>query len=40
MGKKKAPPEWQEGRHEFDAVLPADKTKSGEDETVRVGLSW
>ena len=34
------PPKWQEGRHEFDVVLPADKTKSGREETVRVGFSW
>ncbi len=32
--------EWKEGRHEFDVVLPVDKTKSGREETVRVGFSW
>ena len=40
MGKKKAPPSWQEGRHEFDVVIPADKAESGEEETVRLGFSW
>ena len=34
MGRKKAPPDWQEGRHEFDVVLPANRTKSGREETV------
>ena len=40
MGRKKAAPEWQEGRHEFEVVLPADKTRSGRQETVRVGFNW
>ena len=40
MGRKKAPPEWQEGRDEFEVVLPADKTKSGKEEAVRVGFNW
>ena len=40
MGRKKAPPRWQEGRHEFDVVIPADKTKSGKEETVRLGFGW
>ena len=40
MGEKAVPPEWQEGRHEFDVVIPADKTKSGREETVRLGFSW
>jgi len=40
MGRKKAPPRWQEGRLEFEVVLPADKTKSGKEETARIGFSW
>ena len=31
---------WQEGRHHFEVVLPADKTKSGIEEQVRAGFSW
>lgn len=33
-------PDSQEGRHEFDVTLPADRTKSGEEETVRIGFRW
>ena len=40
MEKRKKPPRWQEGRREFDVVIPADRSKSGEEETVRVGYSW
>ena len=39
MCKKAAPSEWQEGRHEFEVVLLTEKTKSGSEETVRVGFS-
>lgn len=38
--KRKKPPRWQEGSHHFEVNLPADKTKSGKEETVRVGLKW
>ncbi len=34
------PPEPQDGSHEFDVVLPAHRTESGQEETVRVGYSW
>lgn len=37
---KKAPRTSQEGSHEFDVVLPAEKTKSGKPETVRIGFRW
>ena len=38
MGRKKAPPRWQEGRRGIEVVLPADKTGSGQVEAVRVRL--
>ena len=40
MGKKKPPPRWQEGRLELEVVLPADKTKGGQQESARLGFSW
>ncbi|MDE0097667.1 MAG: hypothetical protein OXS40_15075 [Gammaproteobacteria bacterium] len=40
MSRKKSPPHWQEGRHEFEVTLPADKTKSGKEETVQLALRW
>ena len=40
MRKKNKPPRWQEGRLEYDVVLPADKTVSGEEETVRFAFNW
>ena len=40
MGKKKKTPRWQEGSHEFDVAIPADKTESGREEKVRFGYSW
>lgn len=40
MSRKKSPPHWQKGRHEFEVTLPADKMKSGREETVRLALRW
>ncbi len=40
MSRKKARPHWQEGRHQFDVVLPAHRTESGEEETVRISFRW
>ena len=40
MGKRKRPPHWQEGRREIEVVLPADKTKSGKQEIVRLAFNW
>lgn len=39
MGRRNKPPGWQEGSHQFEVVLPADKSKSGKEETVCVGFS-
>ncbi len=40
MSRKKAAPHWQKGRHQFDVVLPAHRTESEEEETVRIGFRW
>ena len=40
MPEKKKPPRWQKGHRQFEVVLPADKTLSGKEETVKLGFSW
>jgi hypothetical protein len=36
----KEPPRWQKGQCEADFVVPARRTRSGKDETVRIGVRW
>lgn len=40
MAKRTKPPKWQEGSLETEITLPADKTKSGNEETVPLRLRW
>lgn len=40
MPEKKKPPRWQKGHRQVEVVLPADKTASGKEETVKLGISW
>ena len=39
IGRRNMQPRRQEGSHQFEIVLPADKSKSGKEETVYVGFS-
>lgn len=40
MPEKKKLPRWQKGHRKFEVVLPADKTSSGKEETIKLGISW
>lgn len=40
MARKEKPPRWQKGRHTFEVTLPADKTRSGKKETVKLAFKW
>lgn len=40
MTSRKQPPRWQEGSHTFEVTIPAEKTKSGKEETVTLGFRW
>ena len=39
MGRRNMLPRRQEGSHQFEVVLPADKSKIGKKETVCVGFN-
>lgn len=40
MAKKETPPKWQKGSHEFEVTLPAEKTKNGKEEKVKLAFRW
>lgn len=40
MAKRETPPKWQKGRHEFEVTLPAERTKSGKEEKVKLAFQW